>query len=111
YLGIADQLKAALREYTAEDKGQTGIPQEEAIAVMLAKYETVTALLDGFDYGLFFTGTATVRVSIIPAAMDHILGLSDRQQQFIKAVNELAKAFALCSSSDEAIAIRDEVGL
>jgi type I restriction enzyme, R subunit len=55
YLGIADQLKAALREYTAEDKGQTGIPQEEAIAVMLAKYETVTALLDGFDYDLFFT--------------------------------------------------------
>lgn len=113
YLGIADQLKAALREYTAEDKGQTGIPQEEAIAVMLAKYETVTALLDGFDYDLFFTGTATVRVSIIPAAMDHILGLesSDGQEQFIKAVNELAKAFALCSSSDEAIAIRDEVGL
>lgn len=111
YLGIADQLKAALREYTAEDKGQTGIPQEEAIAVMLAKYETVTALLDGFDYDLFFTGTATVRVSIIPAAMDHILGLEDGQQQFIKAVNELAKAFALCSSSDEAIAIRDEVGL
>jgi type I restriction enzyme R subunit len=111
YLGIADQLKAALREYTALDKGQTGIPQEEAIAVMLAKYETVTALLDGFDYGLFFTGTATVRVSIIPAAMDHILGLEDGQQQFIKAVNELAKAFALCSSSDEAIAIRDEVGL
>lgn len=111
YLGIADQLKAALREYTAEDKGQTGIPQEEAIAVMLAKYETVTALLDGFDYDLFFTGTATVRVSIIPAAMDHILGLEDGQQQFIKAVNKLAKAFALCSSSDEAIAIRDEVGL
>jgi type I restriction enzyme R subunit len=111
YLGIADQLKAALREYTAEDKGQTGIPQEEAIALMLAKYETVTALLDGFDYQLFFTGTAAQRVSIIPAAMDHILGLSDGQQQFIKAVNELAKAFALCSSSDEAIAIRDEVGL
>lgn len=111
YLGIADQLKAALREYTAEDKGQTGIPQEEAIAVMLVKYETVTALLDGFDYGLFFTGTAAQRVSIIPAAMDHILGLEDGQQQFIKAVNELAKAFALCSSSDEAVAIRDEVGL
>ncbi|MBN3886192.1 MAG: type I restriction enzyme endonuclease domain-containing protein [Nostoc sp.] len=37
--------------------------------------------------------------------MDHILGLENGQQQFIKAVNELAKAFALCSSSDDAIAI------
>ncbi|MBW4628886.1 MAG: HsdR family type I site-specific deoxyribonuclease [Brasilonema octagenarum HA4186-MV1] len=111
YLGIADQLRAALRDYTADSQGQTGIPQEQAIALMLSKYENVTALLDGFDYSLFFTGTATQRISIIPAAMDHILGLEDGQQQFIQAVNELAKAFALCSSSDEAIAIRDEVGL
>lgn len=111
YLGIADQLRAALRDYTADSQGQTGIPQAQAIALMLAKYENVTALLDGFDYSLFFTGTATQRISIIPAAMDRILELEDGQQQFIKAVNELAKAFALCSSSDEAIAIRDEVGL
>jgi type I restriction enzyme R subunit len=55
---------------------------------MLSKYENVTALLDGFDYSLFFTGTATQRVSIIPAAMDHILGLEDGQQQFIKALND-----------------------
>ncbi|MCP6760042.1 MAG: DUF3387 domain-containing protein [Fischerella sp. CENA71] len=60
---------------------------------------------------MFFTGTASQRVSLIPAAMDYILGLEDGQQRFIQAVNELAKAFALCSSSDEAIAIRDEVGL
>ncbi len=111
YLGIADQLRAALRDYTADSQGQTGIPQEQAIALMLAKYENVTALLDGFDYWPFFTGTPSQRVSTIPAAMDHILGLENGQQQFIKAVNELAKAFALCSSSDDAIAIRDEVGL
>lgn len=111
YLGIADQLTAALRDYTADSQGETGIPQAQAIALMLSKYENVTAMLDGFDYSLFFTGTVTQRVTIIPAAMDHILELEDGQQEFIQAVNELAKAFALCSSSDEAIKIRDEVGL
>lgn len=111
YLGIADQLRVALRDYTADSQGETGIPQAQAIALMLSKYENVTAILDGFDYSLFFTGTVTQRVSIIPAAMDHILELEDGQQEFIQAVNELAKAFALCSSSDEAIEIRDEVGL
>ncbi len=111
YLGIADQLREALRDYTSDNQAQTGVPQEQAVELMLTKYEIVTALLEGFDYQLFFTGTASQRVSIIPAAMDYILGLNDGQQRFIKAVNELAKAFALCSSSDEAIAIRDEVGL
>ncbi|MBD2341444.1 type I restriction endonuclease subunit R [Calothrix sp. FACHB-156] len=111
YLGIADQLREALRDYTSDNQAQTGVPQEQAIELMQAKYNAVTALLAGFDYQLFFTGTASQRVSIIPAAMDCILGLEDGQQRFIKAVNELAKAFALCSSSDEAMAIRDEVGL
>ncbi|MBN3886191.1 MAG: hypothetical protein V7K64_03270 [Nostoc sp.] len=55
-----------MRDYTADSQGQTGIPQEQAIALMLAKYENVTALLDGFDYSPFFTGTPTVCVSSPP---------------------------------------------
>jgi type I restriction enzyme, R subunit len=110
-LGIADQLRSVMRDYTADSQGQTGIPQEQAIALMLSKYENLTVLLGDFDYSLFFTGTPSQRVSIILAAMDHVLGLEDGQQQFIKAVNELAKAFALYSYSDEATAIRDEVSL
>ncbi|MDF5724014.1 MAG: DUF3387 domain-containing protein [Rhizonema sp. PD37] len=78
---------------------------------MLAKYEVVKALFHGFDYSSFFTGTPAQRVSVIPGAMDRILGREDGLEEYLKAVNELALAFALCSSSDEAIAIRDEVGL
>jgi type I restriction enzyme R subunit len=42
--------------------------------------------------------------------MDFVLGLEDGKNRYIKAVSELGKAFALVSSMDEAIAIRDEVG-
>ncbi|MCP6760041.1 MAG: type I restriction endonuclease subunit R [Fischerella sp. CENA71] len=45
YLGIAEQLREALRDYTADNQAQTGVPQEQAVALMLTKYETVTALL------------------------------------------------------------------
>lgn len=41
YLGIAEQLKAALATYTEGDRGQTGIPQEQAVDIMQAKYEIV----------------------------------------------------------------------
>ncbi len=62
-----------------------------------------------FDYSKFFNGTPTERLSVIPAAMNHILELEDGKQRYIKAITELSKAFALVSSLDEAIAIRDEV--
>jgi len=110
YLGIADQLKQALAAYTEGDRGQTGIPQETAIAIMQEKYEIVTDLFHGFDYSLFFNGTPTERLSVMPAALNHILERSDGQQRFIKAVTDLAKAFALVVPHESALEIRDEMG-
>jgi type I restriction enzyme R subunit len=109
YLGIADQLKAALNDYTQGDREETGIPTEVALEIMHEKYEVVKAMYHSFDYSKFFNGTPTERLSVIPAAMNHILELEDGKQRYIKAVTELSKAFALVSSLDEAIAIRDEV--
>ena len=106
---IADQLKAALNDYTQGDREETGIPAEVALDIMQEKYEVVKAMYQGFDYSKFFNGTPTERLSVIPAAMNHILELDDGKQRYIKTVTELEKAFALVSSLDEAIAIRDEV--
>lgn len=79
------------------------------------KYGYAKYLRDAIPNASFvgFTGTPiaqTERVSIIPAALNHILGLADGKQRYIKAVGELSTAFALVSSTDDAITIRDEVG-
>jgi type I restriction enzyme R subunit len=51
YLGLADQLKRALADYTeAGGRGKATINQEEAVAVMLEKFEIVVAMFHGFDY-------------------------------------------------------------
>ena len=110
YLGIADQLKEALKNYTESDRHQTGIPTEVALEVMQEKYEVVRGMYHDFEYQQFFTGTPSQRVSLIPEAMDFILGLEDGKQRYLKAVTELNRAFALVRSLDEAIALRDEVG-
>src|SRR6185312_12895665 len=41
YLGLADQLKRALRDYTEGDRGETAIPQEVAVAILREKYGVV----------------------------------------------------------------------
>jgi hypothetical protein len=51
YLGIAHELKLALATYTESGgKGATALPQEEAVAVMLEKYEVCRGLFHGFDW-------------------------------------------------------------
>src|SRR5216684_433992 len=74
YLGLADQLKRALADYTEKDRSQAGIPQEKAVDILLEKYEIILALFHGFDYVLYKTGKPAQRLSVIPAAMEHILG-------------------------------------
>jgi type I restriction enzyme R subunit len=110
YLGIADELKKALAEYTEGSREETGIPQEEAVAIMLEKFEIVSAMLHGFDYSKFITGTPTKRLAVIPAAMEHILSQEDGKSRLLQVVTELSKAFALSIPNEKALEIKDDVG-
>lgn len=110
YLGLAEYLKEALADYTEADRGQAGIPQEVAVAVMQEKFEVVSALFHGFNFHPYFTGTPAERLKVLPAAMEHILTLEDGKKRLIQSVTELSKAFALAVPHERALAIRDTVG-
>jgi len=110
YLGIANELRKALADYTESSRRETGIPQEEAVSVMLEKYEIVSAMFHGFDYSKFITGAPAERLAIIPAAMEHILSQRDGKARLLQAVTELSKAFALSVPHEEALKIKDDVG-
>ncbi len=110
YLGLAHELKQALANYTESGgKGQTAIDQAEAVELMLSKYEVCCAMFHGFDRSLWNTGTPQQRLSVLPAAQEHILKQEDGKNRFVKAVGELSKAFALAVPHDEALEIRDDV--
>ncbi|WP_368647662.1 type I restriction endonuclease subunit R [Castellaniella ginsengisoli] len=106
YIGIANELKAALKTYT-ESKGR-GDPAHnavEALAVLLEKLDIVRGLMHGFDYSGFETDAMKL---LVPVA-NHILGLKDGKQRFLDAILAVSKAFSLCSTLDEAAALRTEI--
>src|SRR5262249_24461806 len=74
YLGLAHELKQARATYTESGgTGKTAIDQDEAVAVMLEKYEVCSSLFHGFDWSLWKAGTPEQRLSLLPAAQEHIL--------------------------------------
>jgi type I restriction enzyme R subunit len=110
YLGLADQLKYALANYTESGgKGQTAVDQEEAVAVMLERYEVCCGIFHGFDWSTWKTGGPQERLSVLPAAQEHVLGQDDGKNRLVKAVGELSKAFALAVPHEKALEIRDDV--
>jgi hypothetical protein len=57
YLGIADDLRNALLDYTEGDRNEIQLSMEQAVKLLQEKYEIVAAMFHGFDYSRFFTGT------------------------------------------------------
>jgi len=131
YIGIAQNLRNALGQYSKPDQDLTGIDEAEAVAVMLEKYDVVRSMFSpdtagGFDYREALSPEATpqVRLSVMAGAMDWVLTLQQEaaaqesnaeakkraHRRYSDAVLALSKAFALAASSDEAKGIREEVG-
>ncbi len=129
YIGIAQNLKSALGQYSRDDRRHAGIDEAEAVVVMLEKYEIVSAMFapdtnGGFDYRAGLTGTPQQRLVALAGAIEWVLDMQQREaageateegkkrahRRFNDAVLALSRAFALAAASDEARGIRDEVG-
>jgi type I restriction enzyme R subunit len=111
YLGIAHELKLALSTYTESGgKGRTAIDQEEAVAVMLEKYEVCRGLFHGLDWSAWMSTSPAARLAVLPNAQEHILRQEDGKKRLEKAVADLSAAFALSVPHEAAMRIRDDVG-
>jgi type I restriction enzyme R subunit len=124
YIGIAQNLKDALGQYSGRDQLQAGIDEAEAVAALLKTFEVVRAMYHGFDYTRGLGGTPRQRLVVLAEAIEWILsrqhlaaaketdedGKRRENRRYQDAVLGLSKAFALASANDEARAIRDEVG-
>ena len=110
YLGLANDLKKAVENYTKSGgKGDAAFDKADAIAVMLEKHEVCCGMFHGFDWSPWSSGNAADRLTLIPAAQEHILAQEEGKERYTQAVMELTKAFTLSVPADEAINIRDDV--
>jgi type I restriction enzyme, R subunit len=131
YIGIAQNLKAALGQYSSADRDETGIDEQVAIDAMLERYEIVRdmfrpGLPDGFDYrpALAADATPQLRLTVMAGAMDWVLAMQQElaaekknndekkraHRHYPDAVLLLSKLYAMAAASEAARDIRDEVG-
>ncbi|MEG3638000.1 type I restriction endonuclease subunit R [Magnetococcus sp. PR-3] len=106
YIGIANELKQALKTYTdAKGKGEPAQISAEAFSVLQEKMEICRGMFHGFDYGAYETNATGL---LVPAA-NHILGLEDGKKRFLDVILAITKAFSLCGTLDEAKPLRTEI--
>lgn len=112
YIGIANELKQALKTYTdAKGKGEPTLRTEEAYAVLAEKMDAIRGMFAktneqvGMDLSAYETQAHRL---IIPAA-NYVLSLKDGKKRFPDLVLAINKAFSLCSTLDEAKNLHKEI--
>lgn len=106
YIGIAPQLKEALATYSAsKGRGAPTIDTADAFRILKEKLAIAADLLHPVDW----SGFRTNALGLLPVCLDHILELPDGKTRFCDTVLSLTKAFALCGTTDAALAHAEEV--
>lgn len=112
YIGIANELKQALKTYTdAKGKGEPTHSAEEAFALMLEKLDIIHGMFakgpnrEGFDYSAFETEPHKLLIG----TANYVLGLPDGKKRFLDTVLAVNKAYSLCCTLDAARSYHKEV--
>ncbi|WOB08254.1 type I restriction endonuclease subunit R [Piscinibacter gummiphilus] len=111
YIGIANELKSALKEYTAsQGRGRPTVDAQEAYSVLMEKLDALRGMLAGTNgHGYDYSGFLTGGYKTIAGAANHVLGAKDGKKRFADLALTMGKAFTLCCTLDEAKAVREEV--
>ena len=107
YIGIAQALKRAMKQYTERDKKQFGDPDiaKTALVTFKEKYEICEDCLHGFVYSAFPEASDAKKAELIKGAVNFLCALNKQEQRadFMKNCALMHNAVTLCRSllSDE----------
>ena len=98
YIGMAAELKSALKQYTKRD--QDKVPDLGlAYSVAMAKLETMRDFFYTFDYVTFFGDSDTARLKSIADGVNYALSFEEEElKDFVKEATALSQAETLCRS-------------
>lgn len=103
-------LKSALQQYTENDRKTAGIDTDQAIDFMLERIQLIREQLHGQDFSKYASEKASERMKAIVETVDYVLGLGDQgKRNFVNWTTELAKAYALCATTEAAESVNLEI--
>ena len=100
YIGIAQALKQAMKQYTVRDQNNfsDNDVSKKALPVFMEKLLICRDFMYGFDYSKFIKGSNLDRANLIVGGINHIVGNGEDKKIFLKEALALHQAETLCMS-------------
>lgn len=102
YIGIAQALKRAMKEYTKRDQKQFGDPNiaKTALKTFREKAEICSDLMHGYNYSAFPQANDAVKAELIRGGVNHLcaIGKEEARKAFVTEAALMHNAVTLCRS-------------
>jgi type I restriction enzyme R subunit len=105
YIGIGDDLKASLAEYSAKDVDDAAIPLAVAVARMREKHEIVAEMFHGIDFRRRGGLSAGERASQFAQAVAVVIRDEKTKTRFLEEYGLFARLFKLLRANAAAIEV------
>jgi type I restriction enzyme R subunit len=109
YIGIAEDLRQALDKYTSDIQEMAMVDVETAVEVMKQKHHKVSRYLTRVDYEGWQELSELELSRLIHRAESEVIATEEKQEEFLQAVAELKRAFALVTPHNAASDIRSDL--
>jgi type I restriction enzyme R subunit len=126
YLGIAEDLKAALADYTSRDQDNEELGQDlraKAIPAMVSKHDVVCTILHGYDWrATLAAGGPKAFLNALTGTVEWLLaqhpstgaGACTKEQpcpkcRFMAQTRDLVALYIMCVPSEQALEVRNDV--
>lgn len=114
YIGLAENLRSALADYTARDRDKAGVPVEEQRDRLTEKHEILSGMLHGSPWrDMLASGNPRARLEALADAVDFVLGggqygEGDLAERFRSEAREADRAFSIIPQDPVARQLRDD---
>lgn len=109
YIGIAENLRAALANYTDRSRNEAGIPIDELVKVTVEKHEVISTILHDHDWSAARSVKAVERLGAITPAVNFVLDDPDRRDRFMSQTLAAQRAFALSATDPRVQHLRNDL--
>ncbi|WP_128476534.1 type I restriction endonuclease subunit R [Halorussus pelagicus] len=109
YIGIAEDLRQALDQYTSDIQEMAMVDVETAVEVMKKKHYKVSRYLSRVDYEDWQELSELKLSRLIHRAESEVIATEEKKEEYLQAVAELKHAFALVTPHNAAGEIRSDL--
>lgn len=113
YIGIADDLRAALSDYTQRDRANPEIGrsvEDVAVPGVIEKHEVVSTMLHAYDWrAVLNSGEQRAYLNAISGTVALLLAEEELKRRFVKQVTALVSFFTMSVPNPRAMALQDDV--